>query len=1817
MYRPFLSLLSLFSLTFSPLQGGQDLAFDSSAEVILTSELEPISTVAGCVSLESGSFFISECDLSVGLPSHPLTFSRSYDYKLRWKSFIGAGCGTNLATSIDYLVHEKSGLYRTYLEFNRENARVSLKGGHAKEIAGKKRIDFSFSSSKLPRGVTNLAFGEISGRTSPINIRAQLQYTKWENKEKDGKWIVTLGDGTKQYYDCIDQYDHNGVLRYEVFPNGNKRHYSYTIRDEDYAPTKIWDTNADETKTIAELSFSYPQGKECIVTASNGLVISYLIKKQTFVTQKIITYKGGDGVTHKQLVPEYNDHNILKEIRADHIPSAVYRIPDSTPGSEIHGMFKPNHRFLYQKGGTTWTERLYAPVGTDEEAIEIYKFDYGNKHRETTVKDAHGNLSKYTFNDDKRVTTIREYEGKKLYRGTKVFWNSKGWMVGKSRRDSSKKMFRSTTLAYDYSGNITKKTLYGNLTGKGVKTFKVDSGGWPDSDQKVELCRSYYEYGPLNLVTKEYDDFGKEVLYFYHPNTNLIIKKLTKEHGEITKRVFNEYDDCAVLIQSIEDDGSGEALNDLSDVTIRKFRTIKPSQELCSFGKPLEIEDSYLDLATGKQCLLKRACYTYNANGLPIEEKIYDANDKLTYESTSIYDQRQLLIASTDALGVVTKYEYDANHNKIYEERVGSGKVTHYNYDFSDRLIAQEEIHEDGSVQTIKHAYDYLHNRTSTEDSFGNVTKYEYDGFNRLISTTKPKMLGPKGQIITPKQILFYDCADNVIAAVDELENVTQSTYNVYGNPVTILHPNGTEEFSYLKNGWLAWKREASGSETTYTHDAAGRVIHEITTDADGTFLKEISRHYKGDLLMREEDSTKCPVDYRYDGAGRKIEDQRGDHRTTYAYDPLGRLWKITSWLSDGTSKVEIKEYDLLNRLIEERIEDHKGNIQRKTGYEYDINGNRTHEHRYITTHQCDTTVTLYNSHNLPIKITDALGNEAHITYDFSYENEIGQEVLQKVTTDPLGTQTIEIYDAHHRIISIDQRDPIGRRIAYSTSTYDARGDEIQTTYQIIENLENIGEYAIDRLYDPMRNPIEVIEQQQSKSPKRTVYSYDEANRLQALTKPDGVVIAYTYNGLGHTTSQISSDGSIEYYYDYDAHYNPIAVTNAIHNRQTHRIYDPFDKVTSEHLANGLSLTFTYDSLSRVKIVTYPDQTGAQYHYNGIDLTAVSRHNSGNSESYRHSYKSYDLQGQLLKANRAKGASNLTCTWDSLGRRVKTSTSKWSQTLDQFDAAGNLLRATQGDHTTDYSYDALYQLTKEAGHIPHDYSYDSINNRRSKDAVNHTISHLNQVTHDGQADYRYDPQGNLIEKEANGELTTYRYDALDRLTSVEMPHLTVSYAYDDEGRRLWKRLSTGEEQRFLYHGSNEIGSYDIEDNPIDFRLLGRGKGGEIGASIAIELKSDTYLPVHDHRGNITCLETTWGCHARTYYYDAYGIVYNESGQELPQTPQGNPWRFSSKRHDPHTHLVHFGARDYDPHLGRWLTPDPAGFADGPNLYAYVHNAPMTHYDPYGLFSFSESGWSLKDFDLGLKDQSVSAISVCQGTAHGTVDFGYSNVEAWLWGAHFIGAGNISDNLLTHEERMAMHDYHAEQMDKLSTWVESGTQNLLGIDPNDVVYQNTRYATSTGLEVASFAYGGYAIGKGILKGSMKASGRLAKQSIKGGLREASLPAALAQKGLKIENGLAKGITSSPRLSPGNNLANLTPKRFFGGKTSSEMEQILMNKFGPPRGGGIYNKSFYNYRTQRTFNLHWDPSHRGGRPHVDIRRRGLDSDYYKNTPFFLKE
>jgi RHS repeat-associated protein len=109
------------------------------------------------------------------------------------------------------------------------------------------------------------------------------------------------------------------------------------------------------------------------------------------------------------------------------------------------------------------------------------------------------------------------------------------------------------------------------------------------------------------------------------------------------------------------------------------------------------------------------------------------------------------------------------------------------------------------------------------------------------------------------------------------------------------------------------------------------------------------------------------------------------------------------------------------------------------------------------------------------------------------------------------------------------------------------------------------------------------------------------------------------------------------------------------------------------------------------------------------------------------------------------------------------------------------------------------------------------------------------------------------------------------------------------------------------------------------------------------------------------VDTTTGAIAQRIDYDAFGNMTADSN------PGFQPFGFAGGLYDRDTRLVRFGARDYDPETGRWMTKDPLLFGGHQvNLYGYVRNDPINLLDPTGLDvqlcrTVADIGWWNKYF----------------------------------------------------------------------------------------------------------------------------------------------------------------------------------------------------------------------------------------------------------------
>jgi RHS repeat-associated protein len=104
----------------------------------------------------------------------------------------------------------------------------------------------------------------------------------------------------------------------------------------------------------------------------------------------------------------------------------------------------------------------------------------------------------------------------------------------------------------------------------------------------------------------------------------------------------------------------------------------------------------------------------------------------------------------------------------------------------------------------------------------------------------------------------------------------------------------------------------------------------------------------------------------------------------------------------------------------------------------------------------------------------------------------------------------------------------------------------------------------------------------------------------------------------------------------------------------------------------------------------------------------------------------------------------------------------------------------------------------------------------------------------------------------------------------------------------------------------------------------------------------TYRIISDQVGSVRLVvNAATGAVVQRLDYDVFGNVTGDTN------PGFQPFGYAGGLYDRRTGLVHFGARDYDPHTGRWTTKDPIGFAGGANLYAYVGDNPVLFTDPWG------------------------------------------------------------------------------------------------------------------------------------------------------------------------------------------------------------------------------------------------------------------------------
>src|SRR6185437_8027296 len=286
------------------------------------------------------------------------------------------------------------------------------------------------------------------------------------------------------------------------------------------------------------------------------------------------------------------------------------------------------------------------------------------------------------------------------------------------------------------------------------------------------------------------------------------------------------------------------------------------------------------------------------------------------------------------------------------------------------------------------------------------------------------------------------------------------------------------------------------------------------------------------------------------------------------------------------------------------------------------------------------------------------------------------------------------------------------------------------------------------------------------------------------------------------------------------------------------------------------------------------------------------------------------------------------------------------------------------------------------------YAFDRYGNRWNPASGIQFNGLLNRV--DG---WSYDADGNVL----NDGHHSYAYDAENRLIAVD-GGATASYVYDAEGRRVHESIG-GVVKEYVY-----------------------GQSGQ-------------ELTVVDANQNLLAGETYFnGRYLGTQTPGGFSWAHAD---ELGETDLSGPWgeptnlqngtsqiHFTGKLFDPETNFSYFGARYYNPALGRFLTPDwsedpeavPYANLENPqslNLYSYVLNNPVTETDP-------DAHWCLLGFGttctskikLPVKESGLAGAATADATlspgldVSGILDGLKATADSITTGATTLGEGAL-------------------------------------------------------------------------------------------------------------------------------------------------------------------------------------------------------------------
>lgn len=325
---------------------------------------------------------------------------------------------------------------------------------------------------------------------------------------------------------------------------------------------------------------------------------------------------------------------------------------------------------------------------------------------------------------------------------------------------------------------------------------------------------------------------------------------------------------------------------------------------------------------------------------------------------------------------------------------------------------------------------------------------------------------------------------------------------------------------------------------------------------------------------------------------------------------------------------------------------------------------------------------------------------------------------------------------------------------------------------------------------------------------------------------------------------------------------------------------------------------------------------------------------------------------------RTLGQASVAYGYDEFGAIATISASHgvtgslYQVTIDR-DALGRItqrIETVDGQTTTwTYAYDPAGRLsevreTPDGGAmLVRSYAYDANGNLISGPAGNAQTTAGDRMLSYGNRSITHNAAGDLVAISAGGDSTLFDYDAGGLLRGLTLADNTeITHRHDALARRVARQINGSVDVAWVYGpGPSPIAQLHV-DGSLETRFV---YGLRSATPDYLVHDGIAHIVIWDERGTPRLVvDASTGAVVERLDIDELGAAISDLNQ-WTLLPIG----FSGGLLEPHTGLVRFGARDYDPGLGRFTTRDPILFDGGQsNLYLYAAGDPVNRQDPSGM-----------------------------------------------------------------------------------------------------------------------------------------------------------------------------------------------------------------------------------------------------------------------------